>query len=73
MTVTRICCDMCGAELENHGRRYVMSLAKLPTVRLVGSMSRYDLCETCAARLKVRMGRSQAKNERIERWGNEED
>lgn len=53
----RITCDLCGKPLRHHDRRYVVKLSEMPVLRLVRNDVTYDLCQTCAARLKVRLGR----------------
>lgn len=50
-------CDMCGRVLERHGSRYVVSMSKLPILRGVGQKQSFDLCQQCASRLKVKLGR----------------
>ena len=55
MTEHRITCDMCGVELDRHRDRYVLRFQSVPVYRAAGSKSSYDLCLTCAARLKVEL------------------
>ena len=53
----RIVCDSCGRPLQHHGKRYVVKISEMPMLRLVRNDVTYDLCQTCAARLKVKLGR----------------
>lgn len=50
-------CDVCGAELEQHGKRFTLSLDRVPAMRSTDG-HRWDLCPECAARLEQAMSRN---------------
>lgn len=56
MKEQRICCDMCGAPLDQHGGRYVVRLQPVPLYR-GESRESYDLCLTCTDLLRGVLGK----------------
>lgn len=49
-------CDVCGAAIDRHGKRFTLTLSRVPAVRATDG-ARWDLCPECAARLKIIMER----------------
>lgn len=49
-------CDSCNEVLEAHGKRSTVTISDVPAYRKT-SKCVFDLCPTCAARLKVLLSR----------------
>lgn len=57
MKLSGFTCDVCGVSLDAHGKRFTLSLNRVPAIR-VADGHRWDLCPECAARLKMLMSRN---------------
>lgn len=50
-------CDSCNEVLDAHGKRSTVTISNVPAYRKVDKCV-FDLCPTCAARLKMLLSRS---------------